>query len=1742
MSLSSDRLVLIEVATSTQQSELLEGLHTWMNLGLIDHGQVSIRIFAQDAAARPSTLLVTITLRPTEHFLEGLDTWLQMGLLSQTNLSVEAQIRASAPALLAGLDVWLQLELLSQGAIRQLCQSHLTCPLPEIIPQIEPIPVRKPSVSPVSHPPPVVQPRRPEPKPLPVDRPAPLPRRQSPPNRLGQILQSLVAELSVLWLLLLGVFMVVISSAVMAASQWERFPAVIQYGILWLYTLGFWGSSCWTGRHPHLRLTTQALRIITLLLAPLNYLAIDSFGLWRSPLQWLAAAIAVASLTGLTIQVFRVRSPRPTSRSGMDIPLLNHLGLSYLHLGWGIIGFPLLATYVGVVGGTFLSQCSRPQSAAPAPISAGAPPSHPSPFSLNGAIVIYAIGILLLRALFIAQIPVARLGLAIGLCGWLLIQQAPLVRAETSSQVVPRVVWNRVGGSLLLLGWLLSVAAIPWQALMVSGLAVLVFAQRVLRTWTRVDLSALLLIGLQMLWLAWRVTPIGGRQAVVDWATRLTGTEAMPIALLGVALFPYLVVILIVFDGLMQIRRRRLAQFAGGLALAFGVTLILLSLASPLLRTFDFGLSTLALGVVTGRQQRRNLGSLRQRHLPVETVRSLAVLTHLGGLITLFCAIDWLQPRLGLVPWAGIGLGLMAGEWWLSLGCPLSPDPDSPPTTLSALVRQSSWNFGLVLGGLTYMVLLINLAAQAHLDSLWDHPVGQPIWGGLWLIAPLMLTGLIAQVRTRRQLASWLSVAALGLAQVLTLGAPALRSLSLGVATGLMLVNSRYLQASLAAIMTVGFGLSFVGILVGQLLPGLSLANWMLLGAIATIALWLLRHGLSSRASRLAALYLQASDGWAIALCSVDLLLLVSPVFSPEPKLEIALIQALLTALLLMAAAAYRSWQTCQPLALRLSLAVVLMAQIPFLTLPEIRWFSLAAATLLMVIQTRLLQHWAAAAITVGLGLGCASSVVWLGLPTPFQMSLPHWLLIAAIAVTGLWIWRHGLIRRTPPLAELYAKAADGWAIALWGSNLCVLAMVLALAPGMGLSWRLQSPILVTATLVIMLLSSAYRSWQPSRSSQALGWGVAALLAAQAPMIAVPGARLLLLGVATALMLMYSRYLETWVATVITVGCGLGVISLCLWDGVATWRIESVGEWLLAAAIAVTGLWLLRSGLLRRSTRLAVLYSQALDDWAVGLAGLALVGLTLNSLMVYWQVKPASPLAVGAAAIALGAITYRTWKQPANWTLYALGWSLELLTLQVLGIIGRSIIALAIANTTLGLLTQLIGDWRHRRANRPSMLSCWHVLPLMYGVLGSALRWNLLTHWTGLSSLGLVLIAIGVGRRQTIFKPLLYLAVTGISLSAYELLLFQVSELSLGDQLLAMAALAATIVYAYRILTPWLTGYLRLRPKELLVISHLHWGLGSLLLVAALFYPVELNQLVGLGAGIFLTRYAIMQGRNQADLIAGEAWVYLGILEATSMALYVTFTTPILSMMASRLKPWAGAIASWAAVAVYLPPWRQWGWSNRPWRLAAILAPLVTVGVNMTAYYATPNFASLLVMAGFYGWLSWQRRQTRWLYGSLLLIDWAVWLFIPPENSTFARTCLVGLSLLCISWFEPACQVESGRSLRHHLRCLGTGLISVVALALYSQPGIIPGIIGVMGIFLGLGLRIRAFLYVGTVTFLAIAVYQMVILIFTYPMLKWVIGLLIGIVFIWIAASFEIRRHQFVAMLRNWLIEFEEWE
>ena len=79
-------------------------------------------------------------------------------------------------------------------------------------------------------------------------------------------------------------------------------------------------------------------------------------------------------------------------------------------------------------------------------------------------------------------------------------------------------------------------------------------------------------------------------------------------------------------------------------------------------------------------------------------------------------------------------------------------------------------------------------------------------------------------------------------------------------------------------------------------------------------------------------------------------------------------------------------------------------------------------------------------------------------------------------------------------------------------------------------------------------------------------------------------------------------------------------------------------------------------------------------------------------------------------------------------------------------------------------------------------------------------------------------------------------------------------------------------------------------------------------------------------------------------------------------------------------------------------------------------------------------------------------------------------------------------------------------------------------------------------IVIGLILRTRAFLYVGTIVFVVNAINQLVLLNPTYPFMKWIVGILVGTVLIWIAADFERRREQWVAFAQTWLQNLSTWE
>jgi hypothetical protein len=650
--------------------------------------------------------------------------------------------------------------------------------------------------------------------------------------------------------------------------------------------------------------------------------------------------------------------------------------------------------------------------------------------------------------------------------------------------------------------------------------------------------------------------------------------------------------------------------------------------------------------------------------------------------------------------------------------------------------------------------------------------------------------------------------------------------------------------------------------------------------------------------------------------------------------------------------------------------------------------------------------------------------------------------------------------------------------------------------------------------------------------------------------IALPGTRLIGLAVGAGIMYANTRYLRNQPTAGFTIGLGLGAIAAFLWEGIPGFVRLAVAGWFVVGAIAILSLWLVRTRLQWRNNELAIIYADAGDKWAIALCSVELAMLTLHSTLVYQAAVAPGLWYLVATAITLCAIVYRSWREPTNWAFYGIGWCVELLIAEVLGFGERSLIRVAIANIALGLCTQLLGEWWRRRYRLYRLPSSLHILPLVYGAFSVLLRLNSFTEWTGLFTLGVALIFIGVGRRHPDLKPLLYLGIIGGSISAYELLFYQMSQAkggALGDGLIAMSTLGASIMLVYSRLAPWLSQYLRLTRQEIKGIAHLHWAWSSVLLMSAITLPIQNNRLVGLGTGGLLILYAILQGRRSTDVLprvfgrisTEEMWVYLGFLEFAGMRVYWR-ETAVGQWIAGPLVPWNGAIACLIAYFLYSLPWENWGWSKKPWQLAAYIWPLVMLWETRLQVYAI----TLLIAAVFYIILAKVSENIRVTYISVILIDWALfkWFYDLSLIDSLWYVGAIALSILYIAQVDTQLISPEYKASRHALRLLGSGLICGWAILFYQHLPFIPGIFSLIAIFAGLALRIRAFLYVGTATFFITSIYQLVILSLRYPFLKWIIGLLVGITLIYIAANFETRRTQLTNLLRNTSDNFQEWE
>jgi hypothetical protein len=1377
-------------------------------------------------------------------------------------ISIQLNIHKSNPNLLDGLDALLRLGLVSDEQVRQLCQELLTSPLPplvvaELIPELIPELILEPEPEPAEEIP--LRPSDPR-RAIEGRHGGTAPTAPPPPSYIAQGLKSLMAELSVQWLLFLGVFMVTLSSGVLVATQWEQFPPFGQYLVLFAYTCLFWLVSQWAVKQSNLQLTAQTLQTVTMLLVPLNFWAMDGFRLWNSPLGWITAAIAAMSLAGMTIGIYPSVKKAPYSSIGW----VNYIFVSFLHWGWGLPFLPLIAVYLGTISSSFTTvyQTNYQKKSSIYIESKNLEREqfldNAKPNQRSDLFLLYAIVVLLFRGIFLQGIEISQLGLAIGISGWLFVwlsEKNPPDAAASAANVTPdtELPLSQIGIFLLCLGWLISFVSIPWtsegwqpwealQAIGVSALGLWLLFRRFLANFNRNNLTVIFFTFLQACILIRQIIPPGFRSQAVQTGVEIAQAADAPFTIYAVTLIPYLILTVWFTDWIY--RQEKLNAFQCGLtgdylSLGLGTGMALLSLANVNVRSLNLLASTLILAVITYRRLTSGIGLPNTDDIqhysfpPVTTSTSLTLvyLTHIFGLLTGFSLIHRFLPNLSLEIWGIICLGAMVFElvvylladylWTDYLRAETSNRKREFISYWAYFFEQSAYYLGLGLAGLSYYLLSQNIA----LNSI---PETQELYG-IWLIAPISLTGVAYLSKKRRIMASWLSAIALVMANLIILETPVIRLIGFALATVLMLVNTGYLRQTGAAAMTLGFGLS-------------------------------------------------------------------------------------LTAFVL-----------------------------------DFGIFGLPPVT----------------------GTG--------------------WLVVAAVEIAVLVLLHKYLspsISGTSPLAE-----------------------------------------------------------ENQRKS------------------------------------------------------------------------------------------------------LRFVYAPAVNGWAVFLATFLLIALTVHSFFLYLIGFYFAPnvQALIATIILTVAIAYWNFTVFNHQFIYALAWCIEILAAETLAFFDQSLLILAIANIFLGLASQILGDWydSRRQTTEENIPKSLDIIPLAYGILGTIFRSGTLSSWTGLTTLGLALTGIGVGRRSPQGKLLIYFALVGVWLSAYEVLYYQISAFSTGDKLVAIAALSTGILYAYRLLTPWLTYYLKLTKEELIICAHIHWVLGSSLLIAAIAYPISLNMLLGIGTGALLARYAIMQGRHNPYQNIAETWVYLGLLETGALLIYGITQLP--EFWANWVISWAGAIATIIAYFFYFIPWEKWGWPSQPWQTTAVILPITTAlifGGNLSSSTFVPS--SLLMPAAFYIFLAWFNRRSpnalRFTYISGFLIDWALirWLVQINFTEPLGYVIPIAFLFLYIAQFDPDLTKSEQKETRSSIRFLATGAICVVSLFTANWLG--TGFICLVAIFAGLILRVRAYLYVGTGIFLLNSLYQMVVLIYQQPQLKWAIGLLVGIAFIWIAATFERSRQRIITLVQQAIAELETWE
>ena len=789
-------------------------------------------------------------------------------------LTIEISVNAANPDLLVGLDQWLHLGLIGEAQVKRWSRQYLTCTLPIVQENVD-LEVRERGKT---------------------FEEVKLVKVATQPNVFVQVWRSFLDELSIRWLLFLGIFLVVVSSGVLAASQWSNFPAVGQYLILWGYTLSFWGIGSCLGQQDDLTLTSQTLQNIAILLVPINFLAMSSFNLSGNLVGWSALAIATMSLTAITYWQYKQKSRLILI---WFLPLF--LALSYLHLAWEIFSFSTWAVYIGIIAIAISSYYFLIVKQTSYGVS-------------NLLFLLATWSLLLFRALLVDEVG-RDFGLAIAIAGWLLAviylhqeQQVKLAANKNNQQRQNISIINRtlqpITNFTIGFGWLISlINSLFWQTTAINILAWNLTWQRLSFYWRKRNLLALFIVGLQGIYLVKELIPSQFRKSALSLSAEITKTSYFPESVFGVTLFPYLLLFVAISTWLYRRKKLQLAIFSDGLTFLLGLTLTWLSISNPTWRSLNLFFSTLTLGYVS--------------YIRQPTKRVLIYLSHGLGLLTIANGVYLIFPNLHTLSWGIVCLLFMVAEWIISI----APSASKAHSRYQQIWYGSCWYFGLLASAISYGCFLSAIETNISVNPL------------AWLLTPVMLTVVGKYTRSirRRRLSISLSCLALFFAQFLTFTHPITRLISLTVATGLMFANVYYLRRVIVTRIHIGFAFSLIVSLLWGLITGW---DWLIFGAIAILSLYQLRKylititqsprlsyisqrtakgilGVGAEANnfKLIQKYAQAADEWAIILIVIELIILTVAYLSfnlDGNSLGINGIQLIATSLLIGGAVIWR--------------------------------------------------------------------------------------------------------------------------------------------------------------------------------------------------------------------------------------------------------------------------------------------------------------------------------------------------------------------------------------------------------------------------------------------------------------------------------------------------------------------------------------------------------------------------------------------------------------------------------------------------------------------------------------------------------------------------------------------------------------------------------------------------------------------------------------------------------------------